>query len=154
MRTSCGHNLKMGKQMSALYKNFATNENTEVSGFWYTVTVDDDGKEVKFLLARKCKRNKAYGEAVTRILNPYQQQIQLETVKPELLNKLLMEAFIEGCVKNWENVADENGNILSFSKSAAMKLFRDIPDLYELLNKEADKAANYHNKTIEAAVKN
>lgn len=140
--------------MSVLYKNFATNENTEVKGFWYTVDTNDDGTEVKFLIARKGKRNRRYGELLTKLLGPYQKQIELDTISPKLLQKLFLEAFLGGILRGWQNVYDENGDALAFNTENARKLMTDLPDLYDALDKQSEKASNYHDEDIESVLKN
>lgn len=140
--------------MSVLYKNFATDNDTEINGFWYVADYNDDGTEVKFLLARKSKRNKKYGELLSKLLNPYQKQIELETISPKVLQKLFLEAFLGGILKNWQNVKDREGNDLPFNIQNAKKLMQDLPDLYDMLDKQSEKASNYHSVDVEEIVKN
>lgn len=140
--------------MSVLYKNFATDNDIEVNGFWFTVDRNDDETEVQFLLARKGKRNKKYGELLNKLLTPYQKQIEMDNIPPKLLQKLFLEAFLGGILKGWKNVQAKDGTPLEYNIENARKLMLDLPDLYDMLDKQSEKASNYHNADIEEIVKN
>lgn len=140
--------------MSILYKNFGTNENTELNGFWYIADRNEDETEIKFLLARKGKRNKKYQEILSKLLKPYQKQLEFETVSPKVLQKCFFEAFLGGILKGWENVYGEDGKLLPFNLDNARKLLTDLPDLYDTLDKQSEKPSNFHDTDVESVVKN
>ena len=53
-----------------------------------------------------------------------------------------------------ENVRGEDGKPLEFSKAAAVKLFTDLPEVYERLQEEAKLSANFRDVALEEEVKN
>lgn len=140
--------------MSVLYKNFATDANVEAKGFWFLAGLNDDETAVRFLLARKGKRNIEYVEMLTKKLAPYQVSISNDTVNPKVLEAIILDVFISTILKGWENVYGSDNKILPYNKDNARKLMRELPDLYDVLNKQAEQASNYHDATVEKTIKN
>ena len=54
----------------------------------------------------------------------------------------------------WKNVRGEDGKPLEFSKASAVKLFTDLPEVYERLQEEAKLSANFRDVALEDEVKN
>ena len=74
---------------------------------------------------------------------PYRRQIQEDTMDITLANKLLIEAFAEAVVLDWEGVTTVSGKKVPFTPEAAIKLFTDLPDLFNELREAAAKQSNF-----------
>lgn len=60
-----------------------------------------------------------------------------------LVRMMKIEAFVEGCLVEWENVIDPNGNVLPFNVKAAKLLLRHFRDLFTFLDNFAEDAENF-----------
>lgn len=132
----------------SLYRQFKSDANLEKTGILiqYGFVQKPDGqpdleRPISFRIARAGGSNTPYHKRVEAKVKPYRRQIQTETIDPKVAENLMLEVFCETVLLGWENVQDENGQDIEFTKDNAMKLFTDLPDLYKDLQEQANKAA-------------
>ena len=143
------------KQMS-LYKQFATNSEKEMEGVEVQMpeAENEDGSIPTFVVSRMGKANKRYTKALEAATRPYRRQIELGTMNNDKAEEIFMGVFVDTVLKGWKNVRGEDGKPLEFTKAAAVKLFTDLPEVYERLQEEAKLSANFRDAALEEEVKN
>ena len=140
----------------SLYKQFKTNADKEMEGveIEFNEATNDDGSVPTFVISRMGKSNKRYTKALEAATRPYRRQIELGTMKNEVAEEIFLNVFVDTVLKGWKNVRDENGAELAFGKQAAVKLFQDLPEVYERLQEEAKQSANFRDLALEDEAKN
>lgn len=139
---------------NGLYGKFGTDHSLENSGVWYIVHELDDGKEVKFLLARMGGSNKRYDAAVEKVSRKDRRDGISGSISAKKARVINRRAFVEGCLLNWENVEDKEGNPIDFNKANALVLFNDLPDLYDELVDVAQGRQAYAEEMVQEDAKN
>lgn len=134
--------------MSSIYEMFATDLKIETDGFIHHVT-----DKISFRLARAGGANAKFSKVMEAKTRPYRRQIQEDTMDITLANKLLIEAFAETVVLGWEGIT-KKGEDVPFSAEAAVKLFTDLPDLFNELREAAAKQSNFRAAEVEEDVGN
>lgn len=145
-----------------LSKQYKTDNELEVGGV--EVTAGDpnpDGTLATFIIARASKSNKAYQAALTKAAAPYQRQIQMKIDVSAQLEVAFMDVFCDTVLRGWSNVlkADITGNesdtgYIEFSKQNAKLLFKQLPELYDFLQEQANSASLFLEATREESAKN
>jgi len=130
-----------------LYKLFKRAE-VETRGVWI------DYGCAKFKLARAGGDNKKFLAAMTRLAEPHKQAIAHNTLSEDDSRAMLAQAYAEAVILDWEGVTDENGAPLQFSVSNAVKLLKDLPDLFIDLKEQAEQMTNFREGVREEAAKN
>ncbi len=138
----------------SLYAQFETNKDVEKQGIRIEYHNDDGEPPAVFVVARAGGANDAYGKRLEVLLRPHRRAIQTETISVKTLEALIMEAFVETVLKDWENIKDRNGVEMAFTKENAITLFTDLPALYEDLKAQAEKISLFRQDALEAAAKN
>ena len=143
----------------SLYKQFATNSEKEMEGVEVQMTEaeNEDGSIPTFVVSRMGKSNKRYSKALEAATRPYRRQIELGTMNNDKAEEIFMGVFVDTVLKGWKNVRGEGGEDaaeLPFTKAAAVKLFTDLPEVYERLQEEAKLSANFRDAALEEEVKN
>lgn len=138
----------------SLYRQYKSDETLEKGGVLVQYGFTDDNRPIAFRIARAGGANASYAKRVEAKVKPYRRQIQTETIDPKVAEKLMMEVFVETVLLGWENVQDEAGKDLPFSKDNAIKLFTDLPDLYKDLQEQAGKASLYRAEILEVEAGN
>lgn len=138
----------------SIYKSFGTDKNAEISGVWYVADTLEDGKEVRFKLARKGRMNKAFVKSLDKRVEPYRRAMELNKLSTEKNNELGIEVFCESILMAWENVIGREGKPLEFNFENAVQLMKDLPDLYDILNAKAMSADTFKDESLKAVVKN
>jgi len=140
----------------SLYKQFKTNAEKETEGveIEFNEATNDDGSVPTFVISRMGKANKRYTKALEAATRPYRRQIELGTMKNEVAEEIFLNVFVDTVLKGWKNVRDENGAELPCSKQTAVKLFQDLPEVYERLQEEAKQSANFRDLALEEEAKN
>lgn len=142
--------------MSGLFKQYKTNSAKEVEGVKveFLEAQNDDGTIPTFIIARTGSSNKAYSKAVENATRPYRRQIELKTLKNEVAEKLMLPVFVDTVLKGWQNVQNESGERIEYSRDAAIKLMEDLPDVYQRLQEEAGTLSNFLEQAVEEEAKN
>lgn len=119
----------------SLYDQYATDAKKEVEGVEVTFPPNEDGSVPTFVLAATSKANQKYAKALEQATKPYRRN--MDAMKPETAEALYKDVFVKTVLKGWKNVRDRDGNDLPFSRENALKLFEDLPRLYDDLNSRA-----------------
>lgn len=135
--------------MSSIYEMFATDLKIETEGFTHRIT-----DKISFRLARAGGANAKFSKAMEVKTRPYRRQIAEDTMDITLANKLLIEAFAETVILGWEGITKKGGKAVPFSTEAAIKLFTDLPDLFNELREAAAKQSNFRAAEVEEDVGN
>lgn len=140
----------------SLFNQFETDPNLEKNGIRLEYVGSDDANEkpAVFIVARAGGSNVAYDNMMDQRLKPLRRRLQADNVSNKELEKITREVVCATVVKGWENVKDKNGNPIEFSVNAAIELFTALPDLYEDIRQQANKASLFRAANLEAAAKN
>jgi hypothetical protein len=123
-----------GASMSSIYEAFETDPDLEKQG------IDIDYGDFKFKIARAGGANKKYQKRLEALTRPYRRAIQTETMDNAKADELIMQAFAQTVVLDWEGVTDkETGELIPFSSQACLKLFKALPDLFTDIREQATK---------------
>lgn len=145
-----------------LRKNFGTDKALEVEGVKIEVDINEhNGKPIVIHVARMSKSNKRYAKALEEVTRPHQAAIANETLDQELGSKLLQEVFADTILLGWSNLPkseltgdDKDTAELPFSRENALKLFAELPDVYDDWEGRAKKAANFREAARKSNAKN
>lgn len=142
--------------MSGLHKQFKTNSTKETEGvkIEFHEAQNDDGTVPAFIISRMGKSNKPYSKALEAATRPYRRQLELGSIKNEIAEKLFLNVFVDTILRGWENVQDENGNDIPYSKDCAISLLEELGDVYDRLQEEAKIASNFRDLALEKEAKN
>lgn len=142
--------------MSGLHKRFKTDNVKETEGvrIEFPEAQNDDGTIPVFILSRMGKANKAYQKAIEAATRPHRRQIQLETLNNDVAEELFLNVFVDVILKGWENIQNDENQNVPFSKSSAVALMKELPDVYERLQEEAKESTNFRDNALENEGKN
>jgi len=137
------------EQPVSIYDYFKTSESLERSGIWI-----DYGPAGSILIARAGGKNQKFNQVLQRENRQNKFKIDNDLMGEEEGRELLARVFAEAVVLDWENVRDEHGREMGCTRENILKLFRDLPDLFNDLQSQAQKVANFREKELEDAAKN
>jgi hypothetical protein len=145
--------------MTNLYTQFETDKKAEEDGVRIVFGAPEDKNAPAFIISRLGERNRKFQKMMASMTKPYKRQIDNDTMDPEMMTSIFMTVFVKTCLKGWENVKgrpDKSGKAkdIEFSVENAMKLFKDLPDLYNSLVAESNKAATFLVEDLDETVKN
>ena len=72
----------------------------------------------------------------------------------DLAERLFMGVFVDTVLLGWNNVQDRDGNNIAFNRENALKLFEDLPELYDDLQEKAKKASLFREESLEGEAGN
>ena len=153
----------------SLFENFATDKNLEKSGIVFT-----PDSRTAITLARAGGANVKYQKALTAKAKPFKRQIDNDTMDPATERKILMEAYAETVIRNWETLVGEGDNaqlvsgiemhpdhvarytgvedgdaLAPFNQHNVMLTLELLPDLFLDIQAEAQRFANFRAKSRE-----
>lgn len=131
------------------YRSFKTSKKWEQDGI-----ILDLGSAGKFTLARAGGSNLQFARDFKRITSPHRRAIETKTIDDETATRLLIEAYASSVVLGWKGVTDEAGNEMKFSKQNAIKLFTELPELFNAIRAHAEDAQLYREAELEEEAKN
>lgn len=144
----------LGEIMTSLFRQFRTDASLEKVGIILEYGQTASGANIGIRIARAGGANDAYTKALEAKVKPYRRQIQTETVDRKLLERLMREVYAETVVLGWENVEEEDGTPIMFSRAACLDLFERLPDLYQDIQEQANKSVLFRAEVMEAEAKN
>lgn len=136
--------------MPSLYDQFQTSEDLEVSGV--ILEYVDSGVEIR--VARAGGANKKYLKALERVTKRFRVQIRTDNFGLEHQKLVMQEVYAETVVLGWKGVKDRDDKDMPFSKENCLKLFRDLPALWEDVSEQATSLALFKESINEAQAKN
>lgn len=152
---ACRHNqfLKGQNQMSKMYKLFSKS-GLEDSGIWIQIDMDPDEKPWRFLISALSTHNKKYMKCVRKAMKPYEALRRHNQMPDELQEKVMCSVFCESILLNWENVVDENGELIPFNAESAVILFGKLPYLYDQLMEDSQNMSLFKEEERKEEAKN
>lgn len=138
----------------SLYSQFKTDNTLERNGIVLEYGENAEGKPISIRIARAGGANSHYTKLIEARVKPYRRQIQNETIERTMVEKLLREVYAEAVVLGWENVTDAQGNDLPFTVQNCVKLFEDLPDLFQDIQDQSHRAALFREDILEQDAKN
>lgn len=152
--------------MSAkLYKMFEMDKDLEREG------ISVNYGSVKFQIARAGGRNKAFKDTFSAKAKKHRTQIDAETMSDDMADRIMAESYAEAVVLGWwsrkedehgdpilnakgeekwvDTIENKEGKNVKYSKEECVKLFLDLPDLFQSLQSYAIKAGNYRKELDE-----
>lgn len=140
----------------SLSSMFKTDENAEQNGV--RIEIGDSW----FMVARTGGSNRKFKVAFERISRPFRRQLDLGLLRDEQQETLVMEAFAEAGLLGWGGVKlsdlgepfeGEDAEV-PYSKDNAVRLFRNLPQLFDLLLKDSQNHEIFRADIREAESKN
>jgi len=132
-----------------IYEKFATDGKAEQDG----IILDyGDGMEIR--IARAGGSNTKFEKLVQKKLRPYDRQRQLDILETAVLRPVMREVYAEAVVLGWSGVTTREGEPLPFTKENAIKLFTDLPDLFDDIVVQSQKASLFRQNVLEAEAGN
>lgn len=138
--------------MSSIYDYFSTDAAKESKGIEV-----DYGEAGKFYIARAGGANKAFVKKVEQLMRPYRRFMRggdISKVPEGVLEDVMRTAFIENILIGWSDVTDKHGEIIEYSRDAAEKLFKDLPELLQDLQSVASDHTAFLQAELEEDAKN
>lgn len=136
--------------MTSLYKTFKTNPDLEKAGILIQYGTNSHGEAIAFRIARSGASNAAQMRLLDAKLKPYRRQIQADVMDNDVAKQIMLETFVSTVLLGWEGVEDENDQPLPFTKDNAIKLFTDLPDLFQDLQEQSGKLALFRDEVRQA----
>lgn len=130
--------------MSNPYELFGTDGDKEKAG------IDLDYGDFKIRVARAGGSNRRYFKVLEQKSKPIRRALATGAADPKQVSAIMREVFAETVVLGWEGVTDREGNELPFSKENAVKLFKDLPDLFADVQVQASSYAQFLEVQAEA----
>lgn len=138
----------------SLYAKFETDRSLEKQGITLDYGLNSKGEPMQIRIARAGGANEQYLKRMEAKAKPHRRQIQHETIERVQLETIVKEVYAETIVLGWIGVEDRDGNELVFSRENCLKLFNDLPDLYQDIQEQAQSGALFRVSVREADSKN
>lgn len=138
----------------SLFKQFKMDAQKQDEGVLVCYGENSDKTIPGFRILRQNASNQRYARTLERETAPYRRLIALGTLDNKLSERIFMRVFCLSVLVGWENVYDEQGQPIPFNVDNAMKLFNELPDLYDDLVSQSSKAALFRQDANEADAKN
>lgn len=138
----------------SLFKQFKTDASLETKGVIIQYGYTDQGKPIQIKICRAGGANTAYSRVLEAKVKPYRRQIQNDTMDRDTMIAIMREVFADTVVIGWENVQDAEGNEMLFSRDNVIKLFEELPELFEDIQAQASNVAIFREEILAAEAKN
>jgi len=112
----------------------------------------DCGADLRIKILRM--GNPAYEEEIRKLAKPFMRQMRLGTMSIEDMENLAKKATAHNIIQGWENLEDEDGTPIKFSKDKALELFDKYPDFYSIVKDVASEAELFRQDDMEEGAKN
>lgn len=143
-----------------LYQQFQTSGDLEKTGILLEYGNNSQGLPICIRIARAGGANERFNKRMEAAAKPYRRQIQTETIATDTITKMMRQVYAETVVLGWENVElmDKNPDgspagtfsPREFSVANCVELFNDLPDLYQDIVEQAQRAALFRTEIREA----
>ena len=130
------------------YAHFATNEDLEREG------INLDFGDFAIRVARAGGSNKKYAKALHTKMKPHRKAFQSGTLDAKIGNRIMAEVYAETIILGWAGVVDADGNEMVFNKENCIKLFTDLPELFNQVIADAENFRLFKEEEEEDIAKN
>jgi hypothetical protein len=138
----------------SIYKQFETDKECEQKGVWLPVGVNEDGSKAMIRIARAGGSNQKYQKVLEVRTKPYRRMIQNDILEVKVADEVMVEVFADAVVLAWEGILDREGKPIPFSRENVVKLFKELPDLFNDVREQSTKSALFRKDVLEAEGKN
>lgn len=135
--------------MSNPYELFGTNKELEAGK---GVTLQYPGFSIT--IHRAGGANKKFASVLDQKMKPYRQRLERGLLDNETSNQILLETYAEAVIVGWKDVKDANGKKIPFSVENVVKLFTDLPDLFEDVKQQSNRATIFRQEVEKVEEKN
>jgi len=145
------------QKASPLFETFDTDRNLEKTGIVLQYgTTTRDGKEVpiEFTIARAGGSNTRFDKVFEVKTKPYKRMIQADSLPPEIGKRIMRETFAETVILGWNNVQDQDGEFIEFTKKNCESYMEMLPDLFTDIQVQANKQSLFRVMALEEDAKN
>lgn len=127
----------------SLRKKFKTDRKCETEGIWLDY---GDGQKIK--VARAGRTNQRFQQEAQRIFRKYRMQLKHGTLSEEVQQQVTYESYAKCIVLDWEGIRAEDlgekgKKTVEFNAENCVKLFRNLPDLFDDIQTQAQDARNF-----------
>lgn len=136
----------------SLYDSFETDVAKEQSGVEVAYAPNKDGSIPTFVVRATSKANQSYAKAVDKATKPYRGNVK--AIGQDNADRMFMEIFVNTILVGWKNIQDKFGKDIPFTKEAAIKLFKDLPRLYDDLYQQVSSVELFKSETKEVEAGN
>ena len=144
--------------MSGLFKAYKTDATAEANGIpiKFHDAENEDGTVPTFFVAYMgSKANTRYAAAIEKARKPFQTLIDAGNQEAkEKFAARVNDLYCENIIKGWENVQDEHGQPIEFTKDAAKALMSELPAVLNVLVEASSKFENFRAADLEKREKN
>jgi hypothetical protein len=123
--------------MTNVYHLYETDKDVETRG------IDLKFPNFTIRVARAGGANKRFAASLQKKLGTRARAFDAGMMDPDEANKVLAEVYADCVILGWEGVTDRDGQPLAFSKEACVRLFTDLPDLFQEVVSESQRLQNF-----------
>lgn len=144
----------------SLYKQFGTDKQLEKQGIVLSYGFNAANKPIEIRIARAGGANQAFNKALEHEMKPYRRQLQTETMENSVAELIMKRVYARTVVLGWTGVdieESDNGPAIpnaQFTEENCVRLFSDLPELWNDVQQQAGKAALFRAELLEADAKN
>jgi hypothetical protein len=133
----------------SIYEKFGTNKDAEQGGI-----ILDYGDGLTIKIARAGGSNIKFEKAAQAKMRKFGLQAKHDLLEPEQMRTIFREVLAETVVLGWTGVTDRDGNELPCTKDNIIKVFTDLPDLFDDVLEQSRKASLFKETILESEAKN
>lgn len=138
----------------SIFTQFKTNKNCEENGILVRFKPNEDGSIPSFRIGRASRSNKRWLVAFEAKTRPYKTEIKDGIINDEDAQRINLEVFCSALLLGWSNIQDSDGQDIQFTYDNAIRLFTDLPELYEMLGSKSSDMSNFLESNLKADEKN
>ncbi len=131
----------------SIYDIFATSQTAGESGKWFEFS-----PTISFKLRRL--KSKFSRRARERLEQPYKRMMKNGELPQDLQEELVDKQIAEAIIVDWKGITDTKGQPMPYSKEAAMKLIKALPDLRDEIAGLSMRMDSFRDEETEEIVKN
>ena len=133
----------------SIYSKFKTDKKAEQEGI-----ILDYGDGITIKIARAGGSNLKFEKAVQAKMRKYGLQAKHDLLEPEQMRTIFREVLAETVVLGWTGIDDGEGNTLPCTQENVLKVFTDLPDLFDDVLEQSRKSSLFKNNLLEAEAGN
>lgn len=133
----------------SIYSKFKTDKKAEQEGI-----ILDYGDGITIKIARAGGSNLKFEKAVQAKMRKFGLQAKHDLLEPEQMRTIFREVLAETVVLGWTGFDDGEGNKLECTQQNVLKVFTDLPDLFDDVLEQSRKSSLFKNNLLEAEAGN
>ncbi len=110
------------------------------------------GGDAYITIARAGGSNVAYQTAMQRALKPVRRAMQADALSNDDAEAIMRNVFADTVVIGWRGI-ELDGAPLEFSKENAKRLFAELPEVFRIVQEEAQRLSNFRQAEIDESGK-